>query len=167
MRHMVSATAFLVGLGLLASAYLTATASPATEERILRLDVNSTDIRFLDPALNYDFIGWRLEFATCARLLSYPDKPGRRRAHASIPRSPKASRGLDGGKRTRSRSGRASASRTAGRHGGELRARHRAGAQPADAVARGVVPRRPRRRRARARGQGADAVRSAACAATS
>ena len=76
MRRMVSATAFLVGLGLLASAYLTATASPATGERVLRLNVNSTDIRFLDPALNYDFYGWRLEAATCAMLLGYPDKRG-------------------------------------------------------------------------------------------
>jgi ABC-type transport system substrate-binding protein len=30
----------------------------------------------LDPALNYDFIGWRIEMATCARLLWYPDKRG-------------------------------------------------------------------------------------------
>ncbi len=43
--------------------------------RILRLNVADTAVQFLDPALNYDFIGWRLEFATCARLLSYADRP--------------------------------------------------------------------------------------------
>ena len=76
MRRTTSVLSLLVGVGLLASAYLTATASPASEERILRLNVNSTDIRFLDPALNYDFYGWRLEAATCAMLLGYPDKRG-------------------------------------------------------------------------------------------
>jgi peptide/nickel transport system substrate-binding protein len=96
MRRMVSATAFLVGLGLLASAYLTATASPATGERVLRLNVNSTDIRFLDPALNYDFYGWRLEAATCAMLLGYPDKrgPASARLYAEVARGfPKVTNG--------------------------------------------------------------------------
>jgi len=85
---MVSATSFLVGLGLLASAFLTATASPATGERVLRLNVNSTDIRFLDPALNYDFYGWRLEAATCAMLMGYPDKrgPASARLYAEVSR---------------------------------------------------------------------------------
>ena len=96
MRRMVSATAFLVGLGLLASAFLTATASPATGERVLRLNVNSTDIRFLDPALNYDFYGWRLEAATCAMLLGYPDKrgPASARLYAEVARGfPKVTNG--------------------------------------------------------------------------
>lgn len=53
-----------------------AAAGPNASARILRLNVSDTAVQFLDPALNYDFIGWRLEFATCARLLTYPDKPG-------------------------------------------------------------------------------------------
>ncbi len=53
-----------------------AAAGPDAPARVLRLNVSDTAVQFLDPALNYDFIGWRLEFATCARLLSYPDKSG-------------------------------------------------------------------------------------------
>ena len=54
-----------------------AAAEPNASARILNgSNVSDTAVQFLDPALNYDFIGWRLEFATCARLLSYPDKPG-------------------------------------------------------------------------------------------
>ena len=78
MRRIVSALSFPVGLALLASAFVAAPEGrSATEERVLRLNVNSTDITYLDPALNYDFYGWRLEAATCAMLLGYPDKPGR------------------------------------------------------------------------------------------
>jgi peptide/nickel transport system substrate-binding protein len=77
MRRIVSALSFLVGLALLASAFVAAPEGrSATEERVLRLNVNSTDITYLDPALNYDFYGWRLEAATCAMLLGYPDKAG-------------------------------------------------------------------------------------------
>jgi peptide/nickel transport system substrate-binding protein len=80
MRQMISVLSTLVGLGLLASAFMTATASPATQERVLRLNVSTTDIKYLDPALNYDFYGWRLESATCAMLLGYPDRAGRANA---------------------------------------------------------------------------------------
>ena len=77
MRRIVSALAFIVGLALLASAFMAAPEGrSATEERVLRLNVNSTDITYLDPALNYDFYGWRLEATTCAMLLGYPDKAG-------------------------------------------------------------------------------------------
>jgi peptide/nickel transport system substrate-binding protein len=48
----------------------------AAESRVLRLNVSDTNVEFIDPALNYDFIGWRLATMTCARLLSYPDKAG-------------------------------------------------------------------------------------------
>ena len=51
MRRIVSALSFLVGLALLASAFLAAPAArTATSERILRVNVNSTDITYLDPA---------------------------------------------------------------------------------------------------------------------
>ena len=30
----------------------------------------------MDPALAYDFYSWQLLYATCAKLLNYPDKPG-------------------------------------------------------------------------------------------
>ena len=56
MRRIVSALSFLVGLALLASAFVAAPEGrSATEERVLRLNVNSTEITYLDPALNYDF----------------------------------------------------------------------------------------------------------------
>jgi len=77
MRRTITLLFFLVGIVLLASALLAAPAATAAEERVLRLNVNSTDITYLDPALNYDFYGWRLESATCAMLLGYPDKRGR------------------------------------------------------------------------------------------
>ena len=99
MRRMLPVLSTLVGLGLLVSAYLTATASPATQERVLRLNVSTTDIKYLDPALNYDFYGWRLESATCAMLLGYPDKvgPANARLYAEVSRGfPKVT---DGGKR--------------------------------------------------------------------
>ncbi len=77
MRRIFSALFLVVGIVLVASAFLAAPAArPATSERILRVNVNSTDIHYLDPALNYDFYGWRLEAATCAMLLGYPDKAG-------------------------------------------------------------------------------------------
>jgi ABC-type oligopeptide transport system substrate-binding subunit len=48
----------------------------AATPRVLRLNISDTNIEYIDPALNYDFLGWRLETMTCARLLSYPDKAG-------------------------------------------------------------------------------------------
>jgi ABC-type transport system substrate-binding protein len=98
MRRTVPILSTLVGLGLLASAFVTATASPATQERVLRLNLSTTDIKYLDPALNYDFYGWRLEAATCAMLLGYPDTRGRSNARLY----PEVARGFprvtDGGK---------------------------------------------------------------------
>lgn len=73
MRNARLAGAFLALVLVLSTA---AAAGTGATSRILRLNVSDTAVQFLDPALNYDYIGWRLEFATCARLLSYPDKPG-------------------------------------------------------------------------------------------
>ena len=50
--------------------------SAQTEEKVLRLNVNSTDITYLDPALNFDSYRRRVEAMTCAMLLSYPNKAG-------------------------------------------------------------------------------------------
>ena len=67
----------LTGVALLAAAFTgVASGGDAATSRVLRLNASDTAIEFLDPALNYDFIGWRLEYLTCARLLAYPDKPG-------------------------------------------------------------------------------------------
>jgi peptide/nickel transport system substrate-binding protein len=67
------------GSALVVAAFLPGVAaggSAAAEPRVLRLNVSDTNVEFIDPALNYDFIGWRLATMTCARLLSYPDKSG-------------------------------------------------------------------------------------------
>lgn len=78
MRRAFTIASLLVGVSLLAVALLAPAATgTAAQERVLRLNVNSSDIGFLDPALNYDFYGWRIEAATCAMLLGYPDKAGR------------------------------------------------------------------------------------------
>jgi ABC-type transport system substrate-binding protein len=36
----------------------------------------STDTDFVDPALAYYQVSWQFEYATCAKLLNYADKPG-------------------------------------------------------------------------------------------
>jgi peptide/nickel transport system substrate-binding protein len=36
----------------------------------------STDTDFVDPALAYYQVSWQFEYATCAKLLNYPDRPG-------------------------------------------------------------------------------------------
>jgi ABC-type transport system substrate-binding protein len=67
----------VTGLVLLTAAFTgVASGGEAASSRVLRLNASDTAVEFLDPALNYDFIGWRLEFLTCARLLTYPDKAG-------------------------------------------------------------------------------------------
>lgn len=78
MRSVLCAAATVVGTALLVASFLAAPAagSQAASERVLRVNVNTTDITYLDPALNYDFYGWRIEAATCAMLLGYPDKAG-------------------------------------------------------------------------------------------
>ena len=76
-RMGISAAMALVGVALLAAAFLPASAVGGGQAtRTLRLNASETTVGFLDPALNYDFIGWRLGYLTCARLLTYPDKPG-------------------------------------------------------------------------------------------
>src|SRR5436190_5731870 len=42
----------------------------------LRVNVSTTDVQSLDPAIDYEVIGWTIEFATCAKLVNYPDRPG-------------------------------------------------------------------------------------------
>src|SRR5215213_4246596 len=35
-----------------------------------------SDTDYVDPALAYYQVSWQLEYATCVKLLNYPDKPG-------------------------------------------------------------------------------------------
>ena len=41
----------------------------------LRVNVTGTDFASLDPAINYDTDGAQLLYATCAKLMNYPDRP--------------------------------------------------------------------------------------------
>jgi peptide/nickel transport system substrate-binding protein len=80
---MQARTALSVAMSAVGAALLVAALAPtafgggsATTPRQLRLNASDTGIEFVDPALNYDFIGWRLAYLANARLLSYPDKAG-------------------------------------------------------------------------------------------
>lgn len=43
----------------------------------LHVNVSNTDVQSIDPAIDYESIGWALEYATCLKLLNYPDQGGR------------------------------------------------------------------------------------------
>lgn len=47
----------------------------ASDGSIFRM-ASSADVDFMDPALAYTGLSWQLLYATCAQLVSYPDKPG-------------------------------------------------------------------------------------------
>ena len=67
------------GVGLLATAALAADrhVPPGIKDGgTLRLNVSATDVQSIDPALDYEFIGWQLEYATCLKLMNYPDLAG-------------------------------------------------------------------------------------------
>src|SRR5215212_830317 len=82
-RVWLSVVALVVGVGLLAAAGLAGTANPkagalagtaAKKGGTLRIG-RARDIDSVDPALAYVFDSWFIEFATCAKLFNYPDKP--------------------------------------------------------------------------------------------
>jgi len=71
-RVWLSAIALVAGVGLLATAAL---AGPGqTKGGTLRI-ARARDVDSVDPALAYLTDTWAIEFATCATLYSYPDKP--------------------------------------------------------------------------------------------
>ena len=41
----------------------------------LNVDI-STDVDYTDPALDYLSTGWEIEYATCLKLMNYPDANG-------------------------------------------------------------------------------------------
>ena len=61
----------VIGAGLLAAAGL---AGPAPKGGTLRIS-SPIDLDSVDPAIGYAGRTWMLEFATCAKLYTYPDKP--------------------------------------------------------------------------------------------
>ena len=81
MRHTrvaVASVFFAAGAGLLATAGIAASThrhSGVKEGGTLRVNVSNSDVQSIDPAIDYEFIGWPLEAATCLKLVNYPDKP--------------------------------------------------------------------------------------------
>ena len=59
-----------------AAAMLAGGAATAGAARVLRVNISNSDVQSLDPAIDYEFYGWTVGFATCAKLLNYPDRPG-------------------------------------------------------------------------------------------
>jgi ABC-type oligopeptide transport system substrate-binding subunit len=55
----------------------TATAQTAKTGGTLNVDL-TTDVDYTDPALSYLSTGWELEYATCLKLMNYPDGMGPR-----------------------------------------------------------------------------------------
>src|SRR6476469_10710155 len=54
-----------------------ATANTAKTGGTLNVDL-TTDVDYTDPALSYLSTGWELEYATCLKLMNYPDANGPR-----------------------------------------------------------------------------------------
>src|SRR5258708_7023456 len=54
-----------------------ATAKTAKTGGTLNVDL-TTDLDYTDPALSYLSTGWELEYATCLKLMNYPDGIGPR-----------------------------------------------------------------------------------------
>jgi peptide/nickel transport system substrate-binding protein len=52
-----------------------AAAAPHKAPEILRVNLQGT-LDSVDPAVAYFVFSWQLEFATCAKLVNYPDTPG-------------------------------------------------------------------------------------------
>ena len=50
------------------------TARPAARST----SISTTDVDYTDPALSYLSTGWELEYATCLKLVNYPDANGPR-----------------------------------------------------------------------------------------
>lgn len=42
----------------------------------MRVNMSASDIQSVDPGIDYEFLGWQIEYATCVKLLNYPDEAG-------------------------------------------------------------------------------------------
>jgi len=82
-RLMLSIAMLAIGAGLLAataaagssrSSGPNASNAPAQTGGTFRVSLN-TDLDYVDPALAYYTVSWSIEYATCAMLMNYPDKP--------------------------------------------------------------------------------------------
>ena len=74
-RVALSLSALVVAAVIAGAASAGGNGSEATSG-VLRVNISESDVQYLDPQLDYEFFGWTLLFATCANLMSYPDKGG-------------------------------------------------------------------------------------------
>jgi peptide/nickel transport system substrate-binding protein len=83
-KLVLSVAMLAVGAGLLVASATAGSAAPAAKGPqgkssvgvkggTLRVNL-ATDTDYVDPALGYYVISWQMEYATCAKLLNYPDK---------------------------------------------------------------------------------------------
>src|SRR3954467_8096724 len=80
MRATKLGVAFIV---LLAALCVAGTATAHTKVKTggtLNVDL-TTDVDYTDPALSYLSTGWELEYATCLKLMNYPDANGAKGAN--------------------------------------------------------------------------------------
>jgi len=54
----------------------TPTTTTKTTGGTLHVNVSDTDVQSIDPAIDYENVGWAIEYATCLKLVNYPDKAG-------------------------------------------------------------------------------------------
>jgi ABC-type oligopeptide transport system substrate-binding subunit len=82
-RLILSIAMLAVGAGLLAATAAAgssgsngpdASSAPAQKGGTFRVSLN-TDLDYVDSALAYYTVSWAIEYATCAMLMNYPDKP--------------------------------------------------------------------------------------------
>ena len=82
-RLILSIAMLAVGAGLLAATAAAGSSgsngpdaknAPAQTGGTFRVSLN-TDLDYVDPALAYYTVSWSIEYATCAMLMNYPDKP--------------------------------------------------------------------------------------------
>src|SRR5919201_1611285 len=78
LRSKLSAAFIAVQVGLLAASS-GALAQGSRQGGTLNVDL-TTDVDYTDPALDYLSTGWELEYATCLKLMNYPDANGPRGA---------------------------------------------------------------------------------------
>src|SRR5919199_1011047 len=80
MRTRVSIAVLAAGASLFAAAAVEPSSARITRISnggTFRMNISGTDVQSLDPALDYEVFGGQIILATCARLFSYPSRPGR------------------------------------------------------------------------------------------
>ena len=71
----------MIGAGLLVAAAFAGSASSAPQSKnsgsktggTLKVNISTTDIQFSDPTLDYETLGWQIEYATALKLLNWKE----------------------------------------------------------------------------------------------